>query len=157
MSDMARVASLAKKSAAAAELAGSLRLSVTRLARILRQQDGGELTASMVSALAVINREGRLTLGELAAREHVAAPSVTRVVDKLRRAGLVTRNVSDRDGRVTYVEVTTEGRQLVEEARSRRTAWLAARLDGLSSDEFQTLLRAAPILERIVAEAGGER
>src|SRR5437764_15212834 len=112
-----------------AELAGGLRLSVTRLARILRQQDTGDLTASMVSALASVNRAGRITLGALAAREHVAAPSVTRVVDKLQRAGLVERTASEQDGRVSFVMVTNDGRQLIEESRSRRTAWLAARLE----------------------------
>src|SRR4051812_23988890 len=107
------------------ELASGLRLSVTRLARILRHQDGGDLTPSMVSALATIAREGPLTLGDLAGREHVAAPSVTRIVEKLQRAGLVVRTASDRDARVVYVAVSADGRARIEESRSRRTAWLA--------------------------------
>ncbi|MFN2608911.1 MAG: MarR family winged helix-turn-helix transcriptional regulator [Acidimicrobiales bacterium] len=132
------------------EVAASVRLSVMRLARILRHQDGGGLTPSMMSALATLNREGRLSLGELAAREHVAAPTVTRVVEKLQRAGLATRRASDHDGRVAYVEVTSKGRRQVEDARSRRTAWLAARLAVLSDDELAALRHAAPILERLV-------
>src|SRR4051794_5387914 len=127
---MARAAAVkTKQQTVVAELAGGLRLSVTRLARILRQQDTGELTARMVSALATVNRAGRITLGELATREHVAAPSVTRVVDKLERAGLVQRSAHERDGRVSFVAVTDEGRELIEESRSRRTAWLAARIE----------------------------
>ena len=59
----------------------------------------------MVSALATVNRAGRITLGALAAREHVAAPSVTRVIDKLQRAGLVERTASEQDGRVSFVAV----------------------------------------------------
>jgi DNA-binding MarR family transcriptional regulator len=142
-----------RQPAAVAELAGGLRLSVTRLARILRQQDTGDLTASMVSALATVNRAGRITLGALAAREHVAAPSVTRVVDKLQRAGLVERTASEQDGRVSFVAVTADGQELIEESRTRRTAWLAARLEQLSESDLDALMRAAPILERIVAEA----
>src|SRR5947199_6887385 len=155
LAGMARAAAVTTKdpAAAVAELAGGLRLSVTRLARILRQQDSGDLTASMVSALASVNRAGRITLGALAAREHVAAPSVTRVVDKLQRAGLVERTASEQDGRVSFVEVTADGRELIGESRSRRTAWLAARLEQLSGSDLDALMRAAPILERIVAEA----
>src|SRR4051812_33141269 len=120
---MARGGSVQMSDTKIGELAAGLRLSVTRLARILRHQDGGDLTPSMVSALATVNRAGRLTLGELAAREHIAAPSVTRIVEKLQRAGLVTRQASESDGRVAFVEVSTAGHALIEEVRSRRTAW----------------------------------
>src|ERR1700710_1678143 len=100
------------------EVASSVRLSITRLGRILRQQDGGDLTPSTTSALAMLNRHGPMTLGELAAREHVAAPTVPRIVEKLQQAGLVTRTQSESDGRVAYVEVTEEGRRLILDVRS---------------------------------------
>ena len=150
---MARSTSVETAGAAIGELASGLRLSVTRLARILRHQDGGELTPSMVSALATLNRAGRLTLGELAAREHIAAPSITRIVDKLQRAGLVTRRASETDGRVALVEVTDAGRSRIEEARSRRTAWMAKQLAKLDEDDLETLRKAAVILERMVEGA----
>jgi DNA-binding MarR family transcriptional regulator len=136
------------------ELAASVRLSVTRLGRILRQQDGGDLTPSTTSALAMVNRHGPLSLGELAAREHVAAPTVTRIVDKLQRAGLVSRRASEQDGRVAYVEVTDEGRARMAEVRSRRTRWLVARIETLSEDDLEVLGRAVPILERLVEQSG---
>jgi DNA-binding MarR family transcriptional regulator len=139
-----------------ADVASSVRLSVTRLARILRQQDGGGLTPSTSSALAMLNRHGRLTLGELAAREHLSAPTDTRIVEKLQTAGLVSRRVSEHDGRVVYAEITEAGRQLILDARSRRTAWLVAHLDGLTEDEIKALGRAAPILERLVEAAAEE-
>jgi len=138
------------------EVASSVRLSITRLYRILRQQDGGDLTPSTTSALAMLNRYGAMTLGELAAREHVAAPTVTRIVEKLQSAGLVTRRVSEHDGRVFMVEVTDAGRALILDARSRRTRWLVEHLEGLSPEEFEALQQAAPILERLVEQAARE-
>jgi DNA-binding MarR family transcriptional regulator len=137
-------------------VASSVRLSVTRLARILRQQDGGGLTPSTTSALAMLNRFGSMTLGELASREHLAAPTVTRIVEKLQVAGLVTRRVSEHDGRVVYVEVSEKGRRLMLDLRSRRTQWLIDHMEGLSAAELETLRRAAPILERIVDAAALE-
>ena len=65
------------------ELAARLRLSATRLARRLRQEADAGLTPSQLSALAVIEREGPLTLGALADHEKVAPPSITKVVAKL--------------------------------------------------------------------------
>jgi DNA-binding MarR family transcriptional regulator len=131
------------------ELAGQLRLSITRLARILRQQDAGSLGPTMSSALATITHEGPLTLGELAAREHVAPPSITKVVDKLEEQGLVRRCRDDSDRRVTRVETSPAGRRHIEEARSRRTAWLAKRLDDLSADDLERLGAASEVLERL--------
>jgi DNA-binding MarR family transcriptional regulator len=136
------------------ELAASIRLSVTRLGRILRQQDGGDLTPSTTSALAMLNRHGPMTLGELAAREHVAAPTVTRIVEKLQQAGLVTRTQSESDGRVAFVEVTEEGRRLILDVRSRRTLWLVEHLESFSDADLEALRRAAPVLERLVEQAG---
>src|SRR5262245_27162758 len=125
----------------AVALAARVRISITRLARILRQQDAGDLTPSLSSALATVNPAGPLTLSVIAAREHVAAPTVTRIVDKLEAEGLVKRTVSETDGRVVYAEVTDAGRRLVEETRSRRTAWLAMRLAQLTESEIELLLR----------------
>ena len=53
------------------EIAARLRLSATRLARILRQQADSGLTPSQLTALATVAREGPLTLGALADIEHV--------------------------------------------------------------------------------------
>ena len=65
------------------ELAARLRLSATRLARRLRQEADAGLTPSQLSALAVIDRQGPLTLGALADHEQVAPPTITKVVAKL--------------------------------------------------------------------------
>ncbi len=130
-------------------LAGQLRLSITRLARILRQQDAGSLGPTMSSALATITHEGPLTLGELAAREHVAPPSITKVVDQLEAKDLVRRTQDRNDRRVTRVETSAAGRRHIAEARSRRAAWLALRLDDLPAEDLERLWAASGVLERL--------
>src|ERR1700722_9770370 len=93
-----------RPTADATEVAGQLRLSVTRLARILRHQDPATLSATLSSALATVHRCGPMTLGELAAKEHVTPPTITRAVDKLELQGLVTRGADGRDGRIVRVD-----------------------------------------------------
>ena len=112
------------------ELAGRLRLSVTRLARILRHQDAGTLAPTLSAALATVDREGPLTLGELALREHVAPPSMSKAVDKLVGMGFVERRADATDRRVAQVHITPAGHRHVMKNRSRRTAWLATRAPG---------------------------
>jgi DNA-binding MarR family transcriptional regulator len=139
----------APPTADATEVAGQLRLSVTRLARILRHQDPATLSATLSSALSTVHRCGPMTLGELAAKEVVTPPTITRVVDKLVFQGLVTRAADGRDGRIVRVEVTEAGRERVAESRSRRTAWLVERLQDLPDSDLACLAAAAEILTRL--------
>ena len=132
------------------ELAGRLRLSVTRLARILRHQDAGTLAPTLSAALATVDREGPLTLGDLAQREHVAPPSITKAVDKLAGMGFVERRADETDRRVAQVHITAAGHRHVMQNRSRRTAWLATRLQDLPGADLARLAAAADVLERLV-------
>jgi len=131
------------------ELAGVLRLSVTRLARLLRQQDQTGLAPTLTTALATIFREGPLTLGELAGAEQVTAPTITKVVEKLESHGFVTRHTDEQDRRVCRVQVTQAGRRHLDTVRNRRTAWLAGRLRTLTPDELHRLAEAADVLEKL--------
>lgn len=133
-----------------AELAARLRLAVMRLARLLRSESGDDVTASQLSALSSLERRGPLTLGELSAVERVKPPTLTRVVASLEELGLVTRTVDDFDRRVARVEATAAGRQLLARARSRKDAFLAARLRALSDRDRVALGAAADALERLL-------
>ena len=135
-----------------ADLAPQLRFAVMRLSRRLRQHAPDDITPSQLSALAVVVREGPLTLSQLADAEQVQPPTITRIVDALGQQGLVTRAASDHDRRVAFVAATPEGRALVEAIRRRRDAYLAERLRSFSPQELALLERAAPLLERLVEE-----
>ena len=131
------------------DVAAQLRLSVTRLARLLRQQDESGLTPTMATALAAIGREGPLTLGELAALEQVAPPTITKVIGKLESAGLVDRIPDPTDRRVCRVVLSARGRRQLDTNRSRRTAWLADRLAALDPDDRARLASALGAIEHL--------
>lgn len=131
------------------ELVGRLRYSVTRLARLLRQQDGPGLTPTMAATLATIARDGPLTLGELAGLEQVAPPTITKVVAKLEAGGLVERRTDPDDGRVRVVRLTAAGRRQLDANRSRRSAWLRERVAALPAEDRARLDDAVAVLERL--------
>ncbi len=133
-------------------LPGQLRLAVLRLSRRLRQQAVGDVTASQLSALTAIAKYGEVSLGELAAIERIAPPSMTRISSRLEERGLVDRRVDATDRRVARVAVTDAGRAILDETRTRRDAYLAARIQSLSAGERQLLTRVVPILERLAVE-----
>ena len=133
----------------AADIAPGLGRSVARLARRLRQQDDGELSPTLSAALWTIAREGPLSLGDLAARERVAPPTVTKIVGKLEGRGLVERRVDVSDGRVWRVTATPAGLGHLESSRRRRNAWFTGQLEGLEPAELERLAAAVEVLERL--------
>lgn len=136
--------------AVAPETVERLRLVIARLARLLRQQDDSGLGPTVTAALSTVSKHGPLTLGDLAASERVAPPTITKVVDKMEKAGLVERQSHPVDRRVSLVGVTPRGVARLEELRNRRNAWLSIRLDELDQDELALLSAATGVLERIV-------
>jgi DNA-binding MarR family transcriptional regulator len=141
----------ARTAVAAPEIAARLRLSATRLARLLRQESGAGLSPSQQSALVVIANHGPLTLGALADLERVAPPSITKVVSKLECDGLVTRTPDPADRRVCRVAISPEGDALLEESRRRKTAWLTARITELDTERQQRLADALDVLDELIS------
>lgn len=133
----------------ASEVAGRLRFSVARLARILRQQDRSGLAPTLGAVLATVAREGPLTLGELAAQEQLTPPSITKVVERLEGLGLVDRSRDPLDRRVCRVQVSPSGQRQLDDNASRRTAWLATRLERLAPEQLAGLAAAADVLEEL--------
>ncbi len=136
------------------EVAARLRLAITRTARRLRQDAGGELGPAGTAALATIERRGPLTPSELAAIEQIKRPTVTRILATLAEAGLVERAPDPADGRSAIVAISSAGRERLRALRARKNAYLARRLGRLEADEVAALERAAEILERMLE---GER
>jgi DNA-binding MarR family transcriptional regulator len=132
------------------ELASGLRFVVARLHRLLRQQDQSGLAPALATALATIKRDGPLTLSQLAAQEQVAAPTATKLVDKLADQGLVLRQQDDNDKRVCRVQITTDGSAKLESIRVRRTEWLAARLGDLPPKDLGRISDALDVLEDLI-------
>ncbi|MCX4744435.1 MarR family transcriptional regulator [Kitasatospora sp. NBC_01287] len=130
-----------------------LRLVVARLYRQLAQASSGQdLTFAQLSALARIEEHGPVRLGELAALERVAAPSMTRTVTPLVTAGLAARLPDPRDGRSFLVEPTPTGRALLARIRRQRSELLTRRIGALGAADREALGAAVPVLERLLAD-----
>jgi len=134
-----------------AGLAASLRVSVMRLGRRLRNERESEgLTLSQMAVLGTLSRCGPSSAGDLAAAEKVKPPSMTRTIAGLERLGLVERHAHQSDGRQIVVALTPAAHVVIDRDRQRRDAWLAQRLNELSAEERDLLRRVAPILDRLV-------
>ncbi|MET8147324.1 MarR family transcriptional regulator [Actinoplanes sp. NPDC005259] len=134
----------------AEQLAISLRESITRLNRRLRQARAvGDLTFSQLSALTSLQLAGAMTPRELADVERVQPPTMTKIVGKLEELGLVARTPHPTDRRQVILAATEQGRVVYAQFEKARNEWLALQLAELTPDERDTLERAAQILRQV--------
>jgi DNA-binding MarR family transcriptional regulator len=83
----------------------------------------------------------QLRLTDLGDRLLIRPPSVTGVVDRLQKMGLVARVASPTDQRVKNVSLTVAGRKLVRRVLQHHAAQVKSVLAGLSPPEQQELHR----------------
>src|SRR4051812_35726003 len=121
-------------------LAAHLRLAVARTARRLRQEGGG-LSPTLGAAISTIERYGPLTPSELAARERIQRPTATRLIARLEEDGLIIRTPDPVDRRSCMISASPAGIAELKAARTRKDAFLEARLAKLSDDDRATIAR----------------
>ena len=137
--------------ASAVETANLLRPVLLHLNRHLRREIHSlGVTAGQVSLLAVIRSQPGIGVKELAQREGSSAPTVSAHLDRLEQAGMVARTRGDDDRRRVGLTVTAEGARVLRTVRSRRTAWLAARIEQLAPEQRAALEGAVDALRALV-------
>ncbi|QEW04970.1 MarR family transcriptional regulator [Microbacterium lushaniae] len=125
-------------------------MATFRLARRLRAERAVDsMSDGQFAVLAVLKVHGPHTLGELAERERVTAPSMNRTVNCLQESGFITRTPMDDDRRKVLVDLTLAGRDVVEETVRRRDAWLETALGELTETERAALSDAAAVLRKL--------
>ena len=134
-------------------IADRLRPVLLQVGRELRREarEVG-ISPAQVSLLVAIKYAPGIGVRELAARERVTPPALSNHVDRLERDGLVSRTPSASDRRRVGLTLTDEGQRMLRRVRSRRTAWLATRLRGLSPEELEAVEAAVEPLSRLLRE-----
>jgi DNA-binding MarR family transcriptional regulator len=134
------------------DIPSRLYLAVGRLSRALRRSGTPGLGHGSISALSTLVYLGEMRLGDLAAREGVAAPTMSRIVAALLDAGYVRRKPDPVDRRAWLVTATEEGERMVSGLRSTRVQDLRKRMDRLPEDRRALLVAALPVLEELLVE-----
>jgi DNA-binding MarR family transcriptional regulator len=117
--------------------------------RLLVSQLGGDLSRTEVGLLNVLS-SGPRRITELAALERLAQPTMTLLVKRLERQGLVERERQADDRRVVLVNLTAAGSVTLEEYRAQASTALGAHLAEMPDDEVEALAAATESLSELV-------
>ena len=135
--------------AAAMQLLRVLVAALSRSARTIEAQTG--VTNAQLFVLRQLAADGTLSVTDLARNAHTLQGTMSTVVARLGRAGLVKKIRSPDDGRRAVLSLTPKGRQLLARAPAPPTEAVLASLASLSLIDVRCLTDG---LQALIASMG---
>jgi DNA-binding MarR family transcriptional regulator len=127
-----------------------------RVTKELARQHG--LTGPQVTALKILEGFGALSLSELSARMSAKNSTITGIVDRMERDGLVCRERSTTDRRVVHIEPTARGRRIAAQVPVTAMEIFGSALRSLSTEDRAELMRIlGQLAERVRERIDRER
>jgi DNA-binding MarR family transcriptional regulator len=134
-------------------VANRLRPVLLKLNRELRREiHSVGVTGGQVALLVQIKYSPGIGMRELAARERVSVPAISKFVGRLEAAGLVERQAIGGDRRRVGLHVTAAGLKVLRSVKSKRTAWLASRLRMIEPSQLEAIDAAIEPLAHLLDE-----
>lgn len=100
-----------------------------------------DLTPPQIHAVIWLSADGMLTMGELARRCGITEKTITGIVDRLERSGLIQRVRNETDRRVVQARLTPEGEKVVSAHRAHMRGQMAYYLGLFEPEERAALFR----------------
>ncbi|MFC4078435.1 MarR family winged helix-turn-helix transcriptional regulator [Salinithrix halophila] len=132
-------------------------MEIERLVReisVIIKRKGRELlhefpiTPPQFTALLWLNEEGDMTIGELSQKMFLACSTMTDLVDRMEKNGVVERVRDERDRRVVRIHLLDKGTSIIREVMEARQAYLSEILSHLPVDEVKEMSKHLSTLHR---------
>ena len=138
------------------EIANRLRPVLLKLNRELRREIHSlGVTGGQVGLLVQIKTHPGIGMRELASVERMSVPGMSKFIARLEVAGLVQRAPVAGDQRRVGLSLTAAGHKVLRSVKSKRTAWLAARLRHLEPEQLEAIDAAIePLAHLLELEEG---
>ena len=135
------------------ELSSTLRSVVSSLHKGLRKQADSvkEYSMTEVETIGHLSRNSALLPTELASLTRIKTQSMSQILKKIEKQGIVKRTPSKEDKRKVYISLTPFGKKMVEKVKYDKDEWLKNAIEkSLSDKDKELLIKALPILNKLV-------
>jgi DNA-binding MarR family transcriptional regulator len=109
-----------------------------------------ELTGPQLTVIKMLETVGDLSLSDLSERIRAQNSTVTGIIDRMEREGLVTRERSTEDRRVVIIRLTEKGERIAREIPIEPMEIFRSALGNLTGTETRELLRILTKIARRV-------
>jgi DNA-binding MarR family transcriptional regulator len=124
-------------------VANDLRPVLLMLNRQLRRELAPlGITGGQAALLHLVRSNPGIGVRDLARMEGMSPAGMSTALSRLETMELLRRTRGERDRRRVGLELTDQGQKVLRSARSRRTAWLAARLKRLAPEQLVAIEQA---------------
>jgi DNA-binding MarR family transcriptional regulator len=115
-----------------------------------------DLTGPQLTVVKLLEQVGDLSLSELSDKIRAQNSTVTGIIDRMEREGLVTRERSKEDRRVVHIRLTAKGHTLAGAIPVEPMEIFKGALESLSGQEMRDLMRImTKVAKRVKQIAGG--
>ena len=135
------------------ELSSSLRSVISALHKGLRRQLYSVSSFSMteLETIRFLIRNDELLPTELAALTKIKTQSMSQILKKLEKDGVIQKTACKEDGRKTYISLTSFGKKMVEKTKDDKDQWLKKSIEkSLTNEEIELLKSALPLLNKLI-------
>lgn len=108
------------------------------------------VTSGQLLCLRALSAHSSLPVGAIAKQTSISPATITGIIDRLETKGLVKRTRASRDRRVINIEITDEGRELVEAAPVPIQSLLRAKLKNMPLDELKAATESVERLQKLM-------
>lgn len=107
-----------------------------------------QLNITEFSVLELLFHKGKQTTQTIKEKILIASSSTTYVIDQLENKGYVERQVSEKDKRVTYVQISEKGKILMEDIFPQHAETIENCFSNFEEDELEQLLKLLAKMNR---------
>jgi DNA-binding MarR family transcriptional regulator len=135
------------------ELSSAVRRVISALHKGLRKQMYSADTYSMteIETIRHLLRHTSLLPSELATLTRIKTQSMSQILNKMEKQGVITKTPSTGDKRKVYISLTPFGKEKVEEIRYHGDEWLKHLIDeSLTVEDQELLAMALPVLQKLI-------
>ena len=141
------------KSGLSQELVSDIERLVREISNVVKRK-GREIlnefpiTPPQFAALLWLNQEGDLTIGDLSQKMYLACSTMTDLVDRMEKNGLVERVRDERDRRVVRIHLLDKGKSIIRDVMVARQSYLSDVLVHFSEAEIKEMSKYLERLHR---------
>lgn len=121
------------------QLAVELLVTSARFTRLAARNACADVPAALWRTLAQLDERGPLSVGDLAAAEHVSQPTATALVQRLAERGWVVRATAVSDARVSMIRISPEGWAVLQHQRVDAAAGIVPVLAAMDEETLHDL------------------
>jgi len=108
------------------------------------------LTPPQFEIMSAVYFEGEIAQSEIPRKLHLARSTVSALLDRLEKQGMISRRKTTRDKRISNVKLTFKGANVMEQVIDHRVELVANLMDHLSREEREEFIRMVGRLAYLV-------